>query len=164
MNDLETRLELIKQDAIHQHSSNDQNIMSNSLQKATEAIFAYTFGMDTADWDVAVNKFAESIDIDYSAVGMMQAQITKLELKAFLQELLEKPDLRVHTAISQVLENPRKPSEFIAYYSVRHYRGQMGQAAKFAVFGWYSFMLQSDLIVSLKINVIALEGDPSVLT
>ena len=137
--------------------------MSNSLQKATEAIFAYTFGMDTADWDVAVSRFTEPIEIDYSAVGMVQAQMTKPELKVFLQELLEKPDLRVHTAISQVLENPKKPSEFIAYYSVRHYKGQLGQATKFAVFGWYSFTLQNDLIVSLKINVTALEGDPSVL-
>lgn len=137
--------------------------MSNSLQRATEAIYLYTFGMDTADWDTAVSAFAESIEIDYSAVGMVQAQITKQEFKAFLQELLEKPDLRVHTAISQVLENPRKPSEFIAYYSVRHYKGQPGQATKFAVFGWYSFTLQNDLVTSLKINVTALEGDPSVL-
>jgi hypothetical protein len=137
--------------------------MSNLLQKATEAIFLYTFGMDTADWDTAVSGFAESIEIDYSAVGMVQAQMTKQDLKDFLQKLLEKPDLRVHTAISQVLENPRKSSEFIAYYSVRHYKGQPGQAAKFVVFGWYSFTLQNNLVASLKINVTALEGDPSVL-
>ncbi len=59
--------------------------------------------MDTGDWDTAVSGFAETIEIDYSEVGMMQAQMTKQELKAFLQKLLEKPDLRVHTAISQVL-------------------------------------------------------------
>jgi hypothetical protein len=74
--------------------------MSDSLQRATEAMFLYTFGMDTADWDIAVSRFAESIEIDYSAVGMVQAQMTKQELKAFLQRLLGRPDLRVHTAIS----------------------------------------------------------------
>jgi hypothetical protein len=137
--------------------------MNNALQKATEAIVAYAFGMDTADWDMAVSRFADSIAIDYSAVGMVMAQMSKQDLKAFLQNLLEKPELRVHTAISQVLENPRKPSEFIAYYSVRHYKGQLGQATQFAVFGWYSFTLQNDVVVSLKINVAALEGDSSVL-
>jgi hypothetical protein len=68
------------------------NFMSDSLQRATEAIFAYTFGMDTSDWDTAVSGCADSIEIDYSAVGMLHAQMTKQELKVFLQKLLEKVD------------------------------------------------------------------------
>ncbi len=137
--------------------------MSGTLQKATELISFYTFGMDTGDWELATKGFADSVEVDYSAVGAPKGQMTKVALKDFLLQLLGKNDLRVHTAISQIFENPKEPQEYIAYYSVRHYKGQLGQGNKFAVFGWYSYKLHDNLIVSLKINVSAMEGDPTVL-
>lgn len=119
--------------------------------------------MDTADWKLATSYFADRIVIDYSAVGMSSGEMDKSELRDFLKQLLGKPNLRVHTAISQVLMNPANDAEFIAYYSVRHYKGEVGKAENFSVFGRYSFELTDGLINSLKINVQAMEGNPSVL-
>lgn len=137
--------------------------MTDPLQVATKSIFSYAYGMDTGDWELALAGLGEAVDVDYSSVGGPKARMTKQDLKGFLHQLLGKPDLRVHTAVSQVFENPKKPSNFVAYYSVRHYKGQLGQAIKFAVFGWYDFTVQDDLIVSLNVNVTALEGDSAVL-
>lgn len=137
--------------------------MNSDIEIAYTAIFAYTYGMDTANWDLAVSEFAGDIDVDYSAVGAPKGKMTKPQLRDFLQGLLGKDKLKVHTAISQVFRNPEEANQYIAYYSVRHYKGDLGQAAKFAVYGWYSYSLQQGKIVSLTINVTAMEGDPAVL-
>ena len=137
--------------------------MSETIQQAMTAIYAYTFGMDTGNWELAVSHFAEQVDIDYSAVGMSKGQMSTSELQDFLRQLLGKSDLRVHTAISQVLENPASPAEFIAYYSVKHFKGQLGQAETFFVYGWYTYRLQNGRVMSLTINVTAMEGNPAVL-
>lgn len=137
--------------------------MDTLLQEATTAIYAYTYGMDTSNWHYATCYFASEVEVDYRQVGAPQAKMTTLELQNFLRGLLGKPDLRVHTAISQVLTNPVDPTEFIAYYSVRHYKGVLGQAETFFVFGWYTYRLRNGLITNLTINVQAMEGNPAVL-
>jgi hypothetical protein len=137
--------------------------MGTGLELALNAIFAYAYGMDTANWELAVSQFAETANVDYSAVGMTKAAMTKSQIRTFLQGLLDKDKLKVHTAISQVFSDPAKAGHYIAYYSVRHYKGDPGQALKFAVFGWYSYALEQGKIVSLVINVSAMEGDPAVL-
>ncbi len=138
--------------------------MDTKLQEAVDAINSYTFGMDTSDWELAVSRFADMVDVDYSAVGAPKSQMSQQQLQAFLQGLLGRENLRVHTSVSQVFQNPANSSEFIAYYSVRHYKGEIGQATKFAVFGWYSYRMRAGLIDAFTINVSAMEGDPSVLT
>lgn len=138
--------------------------MSERLEQAKQAIYFYTFGMDTADWELATSYFADEITVDYSAVGMSSGKMEKSQLRDFIKKLLGKPNLRVHTAISQVLAAPASDSEFIAYYSVRHYKGEIGKAENFSVFGWYSFELTDGLLTSLKINVQATEGNPAVLS
>ena len=138
--------------------------MKTLLQQATEAIYAYTYGMDTGNWVYAASRFATEIDVDYSQVGASKGKMTNQELQQFLKQLLGKPDLRVHTAISQIVENPKDPAEFIAYYSVRHYKGELGKAKNFLVFGWYSYRLEDGLIRTLTINVQAMEGNPALLS
>lgn len=138
--------------------------MENKTEQAKRSIYTYAFGMDTSDWKLATTYFADEIAIDYRAVGMTSGTMKKSELQDFLKQLLGKPELRVHTAISQVLANPADDAEFIAYYTVRHYKGEIGKAENFSVFGWYSFALTDGLITSLKINVQAMEGNPAVLS
>lgn len=135
-----------------------------AIEEAKQAICLYAFGMDTNNWALAAAGFAEEISIDYSAVGMQSGKMGKSQLTEFLRQLLGKPDLRVHTAISQVLASPVADNEFIAYYSVRHYKGQIGNAVNFSVYGWYSFEMAQGLITALKINVQATEGDPTILS
>ena len=94
--------------------------MNNELHKTVDAINLYTFGMDKRNWSLAVSKFSDTVDVDYSAVGAPKGIMTRGELQHFLQHLLGKDELRVHTAVSQVLVNPSDPTELIAYYSVRH--------------------------------------------
>lgn len=136
---------------------------SSQLAAATTAIYAYTYGMDTANWDLAVSPFTPTVDVDYSAVGAPKATMTQAELKQFLQGLLGKEGLRVHTAIAQVFPDPEDDTQFLAYYSVRHYRDQPGHTLKFAVFGWYRYQLHEGKISHLSIQVSAIEGDPATL-
>jgi|GEM_PF-6707869 hypothetical protein len=136
--------------------------MSTTLQEATDAIHAYTYGMDTNRWRYATSHFADEIDVDYSQVGAPKALMSNQELQQFLQGLLGKPGLRVHTAISQVLENPTTAGEYRAYYSVRHYKGEMNQAETFFVFGWYRYRLQNRKVISPAINGQAMEGNPAI--
>lgn len=137
--------------------------MNTLLQEAAEAIYAYTYGMDTGNWQYATSRFAESVEVDYRQVGAPKARMSRQELQSFLQGLLGKAGLRVHTAISQVFASPTNADEFIAYYSVRHYKGALGQAETFFVFGWYTYRLQNGKVTSLTINVQAMEGNPAVL-
>ena len=138
-------------------------VLNESLQKATDAIFAYTLGIYTADWDTAVSGFAELVEVIYTTEGMIPVKMRKQELKAFLQELHEIPDSRVHSSISQVFESPLNPSEFFAYYSIRQFKEHPGLYDKSKAFGFFSFTIRNDVVVSLKINVSALEGESSVL-
>ncbi|WP_046242637.1 nuclear transport factor 2 family protein [Hymenobacter terrenus] len=134
--------------------------MSIALQEATNAIQAYTYGMDSNQYELATRPFAPLIDADYSQVGALKGHLSKQELQSFLRNVLDNPALRVHTAISQVFENPDDPTEFIAYFSARHFRGAVGQAEAFSVYGWYSYRLEAGKIVALTVNVQAMEGNP----
>ena len=136
---------------------------TTSTEQAAAAIYTYTFGMDTSDWELATSRFAEQIDVDYSAVGAPKSTMSRTQFREFLAGLLGKPDLRVHSAVAQVFGHPAAPGEFIAYYSVRHYRGPAESAAKFAVFGWYRFRLTEGRISTLKVEVSATEGSPAAL-
>ena len=140
-----------------------QVAMETAMQTSEAAIFAYTYGMDTGNWDYAVSHFADEVEVDYSAVGMTQARMSKAQLSAFLAQLLGKPNLHVHTAVSQVFASSPANTDFVAYYSVRHYKGELGKAEKFAVFGWYTFHLHQERIDAIKIHVSAMEGNPAVL-
>lgn len=137
--------------------------MPADLRAAADAIATYTYGMDTADWDRAVGVYADPADIDYSAVGGPAGAMSRAELRAFLVGLLGKPGLRVHTALGQVLAPDPGGDEVVAYYSVRHYRGEGAEVRKFALFGWYRFRLAAGRIAALAIHVSATEGDPAVL-
>ncbi len=137
--------------------------MSATIESASSAIFAYTYGMDTKSWDLALSQFTDTVYIDYSAVSGPKAKLTKDSLRKYLQGLLDKEGLKVHTAISQVLPEPEDATLFLAYYSVRHYKTTQGTALKFALFGWYRYRLEESKISSLSIHVVAVEGDPSVL-
>lgn len=134
-----------------------------TVEEAGRAIGRYAYGMDTGDWTYATGVFADDVDIDYRQVGAMQARMGPAEIAHFLEGLLEKPDLRVHTAIGQVLDHPQGGGRFIAYYSVQHYKGPIGSADRFALFGWYDFRMADDGITSLTVNVAATEGSPAVL-
>lgn len=136
---------------------------TTSTAQAAAAIYTYAFGVDTADWELATSRFDEQIRIDYSAVGAPKGMMSRSQLREFLAGLVGKPELRVHTAVAQVFEHPAVPGDFIAYYSVRHYRGPAEKATKFAVFGWYRFQLAGERISALKIEVSATEGDPTAL-
>ena len=137
--------------------------MNAQTDQAENAIFTYAYGMDTGDWPLAVSCMANEVDVDYTAVGMPGGRMSRQQLATFLEGLLGKPELKVHTSVSQVLPHPVNPSEFVAYYSVRHFKGEIGKADRFFVFGWYSFVMNGEQIVSLKINVSAMEGEPGVL-
>jgi SnoaL-like domain len=139
------------------------SIMNTDLVKAIEAIQTYTYGMDTNDWGLAASVLADNTYIDYAAVGGPRGEMTRQEIAQFLSTLLGKADLKVHTAIAQVFNNPQQAGEYIAYYSVRHYRGQLGAAAKFAVFGWYRYSLKAGKVATLSVHVSAMEGDSTVL-
>ncbi len=134
-----------------------------TLQQASEVMGRYAYGMDTSDWAYATSVYADHVDIDYRQVGAMQARMSRVEIADFLQGLLGKPDLRVHTAIHQVVALAGEPDRFIAYYSVRHYKGAIGSAGKFALFGWYEFEMRDDAIIAIAVNVSATEGDAAVL-
>ena len=121
---------------------NHRYFMTATTQEATEAIYLHTYGMDTGSWELATRHFADEVEVDYSQVGAPKGRMTKAELQEFLHQLLDKPGLKVHTAISQVLENPSTPQEYIAYYSVKHFKSDIGQADTFFVYGWYSFRMQ----------------------
>jgi hypothetical protein len=137
--------------------------LSSLLENAVEAISVFCYGMDTSDWSLATSRVAESVDLDYSQVGLTKATMSNSEVRSFLVRLLGKPELRVHTAISQVLRNPSDDSEFIAYCSVKHFKGALGQARTFFIYGWYTFRLEAGKISTFAINVQAIEGDATVL-
>ena len=131
-------------------------------EPATTAIFIYTFGMDTANGELATSRFAEQVEIDFSVVNGPKTTLSRAQFRDFVAARLGKADMRVHTAINQVLEDPTSPGEFVAYYSARHYRGPATSAAKFEVFGWYRFRLAAaGLVSALRIEVSASEGDPT---
>jgi len=137
--------------------------MGPLLNEASTAIYAYSYGMDINNWKYATSYFANKIAVDYSQVGMLKAEMSNQDLQEFLRNLLGKPGLKVHTAVSQVFENPQTPSEFIAYYSVKHFKGELGKSEIFFVYGWYTFRMENSKVSSLTINVQAMEGDPAVI-
>lgn len=146
----------------HDRLVKEKQSMTTVIQAAS-AIGRYAYGMDTNEWERATSVYADEVDIDYRQVGAMQGRMTRTDVATFLQGLLGKSDLRVHTAISQVLEHPSDAGRFIAYYSVRHDKGAIGSAEKFALFGWYDFEMADEQITSLTVDVSATEGNPGVL-
>lgn len=137
--------------------------MNQAIDMAKQAIYTFTHGMDTANWDLAVSPLQDHIDVDYAAVGGPKAAMSRQAVREFLNGLLGKPDLLVQTAISQVMPVPAQPGEFIAYYSARHFRGPVGAAEKFSVFGWYHFAMTNGKVSSLTVEVLGMEGSPGVL-
>lgn len=132
-------------------------------EAAAQAIATYALGMDMKDFELATSVFTDRIDIDYSSVGGPARTLERGELADFLRGLLGEPQLAVHTSIGQVLADPRHASSIIAYYSVRHYRGEIGVAECFVLFGWYEFEMREQAIARLKIAVTAIEGDKTML-
>lgn len=136
--------------------------MQDGMRRA-DPIHAYAHGMDLKRFDLATQVLAERVAIDYGAVGGPEGEMHRDEVATFLAGLLGRPELRVHTAIAQVLASPLDPDLTIAYYAARHFRTIDGEQKRFFVYGWYEFALIEDRMRSLAIRVQATEGDGSIL-